>query len=102
MGKLQINILGTSFVIQAQEDDAYLQKLLDYYKDIIVAIQKSSNLKDYTQISILAGITLVDELYKAKKQNLSIDKILQSDDSAAAEAERLTIDMINKIDAVLN
>ena len=32
MGTLQINTLGTSFEIQAKEDDAYLKNLLSYFK----------------------------------------------------------------------
>ena len=34
MGKLRIEMLGTSFTIQANEDTAYLEKLLGYYKRI--------------------------------------------------------------------
>lgn len=100
MGKLQINILGATFAVQAKEDDAYLQKLLSYYKEITDTIQKSGNLKDPVQISILAGITLVDELYKSKQQNASYAKELSGTDNE--EAERLTMDMIEKIDSALN
>ena len=34
MGKLKIDMLGTSFTIQANEDNQYLEKLLGYYKRI--------------------------------------------------------------------
>ena len=46
MGLLQINVLGSSFAIQAKEDDEYLKKLLSYYKQIIAEIEKSDNLND--------------------------------------------------------
>lgn len=99
MGKLQIDILGASFAVQAKEDDAYLKKLLGYYKEITDSIQKAGNLKNPLQTSILAGITLVDELYKEKTKNASITKELAC--SNDAEAERLTMDMIEKIDHAL-
>ena len=98
MGKLNIDLLGTSFSVQAGEDDQYLAKLLAYYTDIITTIQRSGSLKDPLKTSILAGIALVDELYKAKKQTASHDMDQQYSDS---EAERLTMDMIEKIDEVL-
>ena len=90
MGRLQVNILGTSFSVQAREDEEYLKKLLSYYKEITDTISSSGNLRDPMQISILAGITLVDELYKAKGQN-----------AESNEAERLTMEMIEQITKAL-
>ncbi|MCH5292035.1 MAG: cell division protein ZapA [Treponema sp.] len=100
MGKLQIDILGASFAVQAREDDAYLQRLLSYYRDITDTIRNAGNLKDPVQVSILAGITLVDELYKEKAKNVSYSKALNS--GTDEEAERLTMDMIEKLDQVLD
>ena len=99
MGKLQIDILGASFAVQAKEDDAYLEKLYGYYKEITESIQKAGNLKNPVQISILAGITLVDELYKEKTKNASFQKELQGADDA--KAEQITMQMIEKIDQAL-
>ncbi len=99
MGKLNINILGTSFAVKAQEDDDYLNKLLSYYKDITKSIQESSGLRDQLQVSILSGITLVDELLKEKQKSLAYSK--QFDSTEKDEAERITLDMIEKIDKAL-
>lgn len=75
MGTLKIDILGTSFAISANEDDAYLKKLLSYYTRIAEEIEKSSNLKDSAQIAILSGIMICDELYKEKSKNIQNFKI---------------------------
>ncbi|MBQ3799253.1 MAG: cell division protein ZapA [Treponema sp.] len=99
MGKLQIDILGTSFAVQAPEDDTYLKKLFSYYSEIINTIQRTSKIKDNLEISIMAGITLVDELYKEKQRNASYSKALNN--SNDAEADRLTAEMIQKIDKAL-
>ncbi|HBD68116.1 MAG TPA: cell division protein ZapA [Treponema sp.] len=104
MGKLQIDILGASFAVQAREDEAYLQKLLTYYKEITDTIQKTG-IKNPVQTSIIAGITLVDELYKEKSKNASLSKSLEQTENInvqeADEAERLTLDMISAIDKAL-
>lgn len=71
MGRIQVDVLGSNFVVQAQEDEEYLNKLLSYYKEIVNTVQNSARLDDPMQISIIAGITLVDELYKAKTASVS-------------------------------
>jgi len=97
MGTLQINTLGTSFEIQAKEDDAYLKNLLSYFNKISGQIEASTELRDPLKIAILSGIMICDELYKEKKKNAeNIDK-----KEDLFEAERLTLQMIEKITRVL-
>ena len=62
MGKLKVDLLGTSFTIQANEETEYLEKLLGYYKRITDDVQKIDTVKTPLQISILSGIMLCDEL----------------------------------------
>ena len=47
----------------------------------------------------MAGITLVDELYKEKQRNVSYANALNNTNDA--EADRLTAEMIKKIDRAL-
>ena len=103
MGKLHINTLGTSFTIQANGDDEYLQRLLSYYDKVAQEAQKITALKTPLQTAILAGIMLCDEVYKEKQNKIAMeagkldpDVILQSND-----IERHTLEMIKKIDKVL-
>ena len=100
MGKLVIDVLGTSFSAQADEDDEYLEKLSSYYNEITSTIKKSTNLQDPMKISILAGITLVDELYKEKQKNFILSSNL--DNSELRQAEIITQSLIEKIDGVLD
>jgi len=69
MGSLQIDVLGASFAIKANEESAYLEKLLGYYKRITEEIKKTGGLSKPVEIAIMSGITLVDELYKEKSKN---------------------------------
>ena len=53
-GTLQINILGTSFSIQANEDSLYLDKLLQYYRSTVEDVARSTDLKEPIKIAGLA------------------------------------------------
>ncbi len=99
MGTLKIDALGASFTIQAKEDDEYLNKLLTYYKKISEEIEKNGGLKNPLQTAILTGIMICDELYKEKSR---IAKFSKNSAGSDDEAERLTIEMIQKIDQALD
>lgn len=101
MGKLRINMLGASFTVNSPEDDEYLKKLLSYYQDITDAIKHSGNILTPQQISILAGITLVDELYKEKQRNANLLKQMENAETEGEEAENLANDLIKKLDKLL-
>jgi len=105
MGKLQINLLGTAFTIQANEDEEYLKKLLGYYSRIVQDVSQIDSIKTPLQTSILAGIMLCDEVYKEKSSSIERQKnnpqgasISKEEDE---ELERRTISMIDKINKVL-
>ena len=108
MGKLQINLLGTSFTIQANEDEEHLQKLLGYYERIVQDVSQIDSIKTPLQTSILAGIMLCDEVYKEKSNVVAMKKAgaqnantQTANEEENAELERRTIAMINKINKVL-
>lgn len=98
MGKLQIDVLGSSFAIEAKEDDAYLKKLLSYYAEMTAQIEQRGHLKNPLQVSILSGIMLCDELYREKSK---IAKQTAEDEVIDEEASKRTADMIKMIDKVL-
>lgn len=107
MGTLSINTLGTSFTIQASEDTEYLNKLLGYFERISSQIKDSGILQDSTQIAIMSGIMLCDELYKEKSRKINAqngvvpDHDAEFDEESEEELKRRTQEMINKIDRVL-
>lgn len=112
MGSLKIDVFNTSFTINASEDDAYLQKLLGYYKKIISQIEKSGSLSNPLHISALAGIMLCDELYKEKSKVQMISQNEKSEKSESKKSkeesendkkcEEITKEMIEKISKVLS
>ncbi len=106
MAVVQINVLGTSFALKAEEDLPYLEKIRDYYKSVCDEIQKNDGIQDQKQTAVLAGILIADELYKEKQKSLEARdqakrQIDSTDPLADLEADRLTKSMIEKIDRAL-
>lgn len=108
MGKLHINLLGTSFTIQASEDSEYLSKLLGYYERITKDVGRIDSVKTPLQISILSGIMLCDELYKEKTKSAELRKSNEQlpakepqEERNDEEVKKRTLEMIDKINKVL-
>lgn len=103
MAVLQINVLGTSFAMKADEDLPYLEKIRDYYNNVCEEIRRNDGIEDQKQIAVLAGILISDELFKERQRLLHQSEAAQNADSAFdEEAERLTRIMIEKIDRALS
>ncbi|MDR1909858.1 MAG: mannose-6-phosphate isomerase, class I [Spirochaetaceae bacterium] len=87
---LRIDILGTSFSISADEDQAYLESLLNYYRIKVENTRKRTGLQDPLKLALVTGFLLCDDLFKG------------SAGDEQDEAERLTLDLISRIDAALS
>ena len=99
MGTLKVDLLGTSFSIEANEDDAYLDKLMDYYKKLVNQIDQKAGVKDPLKVAIISGIMICDELCKEKQKLQFTNQTINRDD--LVEAEKLTMKMIENIDSVI-
>lgn len=66
---IRIDLLGTSFTIQSDEDPAYLRNLVGYYRDKLNEVRRTVNTGDDLKIAILGALTVVDELFKERHRN---------------------------------
>ena len=98
MATLQIDTLGTSFAIQASEDEEYLNKLLNYYRKVVSQVESESGLKDPLKTSIIAGIMICDELCKEKQKLQYTNQTINRQD--LDEAEKITLRMIDNLNKV--
>ena len=90
---LRIDILGTVITISTDEEQGYLDKLLDKYRAAVENVEKISGLNDPLKIAILTGFLLCDDLdKKASSKENKFEK---------GKAEQLTLGMISRIDEVL-
>lgn len=96
-GTLQIDLLGTSFVIQSDETSEYLTSVYNQYKRTIKQIEAKSGITDQLKIAIIAGILLTDELYKEKTKHTDQSTVME-----LVEAEKIALNMISRIDKVID
>jgi cell division protein ZapA (FtsZ GTPase activity inhibitor) len=89
---LRLDILGTSFSITADEDADYLENIFSQYRLAVENTQHTTNLKDPLKVAILTGFLLCDEIHKLRGSN---------EPGEAAEAEQRTLNLIARIDEVL-
>ncbi|MCL2802103.1 MAG: cell division protein ZapA [Treponema sp.] len=93
--EIRLDILGTSFTITADADEAYLKKVLTQYNEAVKNTQKISGIKDPLNIAVLTGFLLCDEFNKVKQQ-------LENPDDEADEVEDRTLRLISKLEQALN
>ncbi|MBE6348533.1 MAG: cell division protein ZapA [Spirochaetaceae bacterium] len=98
MGNLQIDILGTSFALQANEEDEYLNKIYEYYKSIVRQVDSDPKLKDPLKKAIISGIMICDELCKSKQKLEYTNQTINRQD--LDEAEKITLRMIENLNKV--
>jgi cell division protein ZapA (FtsZ GTPase activity inhibitor) len=93
---LAVNILGSSFTIQSNGDLQHLRRVVDYLEKKVEEIQQKyaeSTTQDPVKISLLAGLNVVDEMFRKRGTGGS--------DSEAVELERITERLIDTIDKSL-
>jgi len=110
---LLLDILGTSFTITADEDEAYLKKVLAQYRSAIKNTQNISGITDPLNVAILTGFLLCDEFNKVKDRlkNEIEAKNVSETLAAAQESENLweeqeveerTLRLITKLEQALH
>jgi cell division protein ZapA (FtsZ GTPase activity inhibitor) len=63
---MKIDVLGTSFIIQSDQDPAYLREVVDFFKGKVSEIESSVTSSDPLKISILAAMLVIDDYFKYK------------------------------------
>lgn len=121
MGKssLEVEILGTSFTVQSDADPRHLSQVVEYLEGKVKAIQESFSHYEPMKVCLLAGLNVVDELFRARHPSHTGDPSQTQPDSRAqdapppgaaagvepgeteAEIERITESLIEKIDRSL-
>lgn len=93
--RVQIQLLGTSFSIQTDENAEYLRSLLDYMEKKIAELQRTVPTKDPLRIAIVACLLLTDELFKARGSTA------EDDTPEARETARIASRLIEQLDNTL-
>jgi cell division protein ZapA (FtsZ GTPase activity inhibitor) len=90
---LNIELLGTTFSISADEDPVYLQALLGDYRQSLENTRKMTGMEDPLKLAILTGFLLCDDYKKITSHNPRIRD--------SVEAEKLAQELIIRLDKAL-
>ncbi len=77
MGSVEIHILGQKYTIKGDEPEEYIQKLAGYVQDKIKEVYDNSPNITPLKASILASITIADELHKLKNEQEDLTKSIE-------------------------
>jgi len=96
--RLSVNVLGTSFDLEADQKDDYVQSIYNYYLSVLEKAKETSDVDDPLKIAIIAGLFLSDEVFKARLETTGT----VTDPEAFIDMETTTMRMIAKIDDVIH
>ena len=96
--RLSVNVLGTSFDLEADQKDDYVASIYDYYLSVLEKAKETSDVDNPLKIAIIAGLFLSDEVFKAKLENMEAI----TDPKAFIDIETTAMRIIAKIDDVMH
>ena len=91
----QVNILGTSFSIQTDEDSRRMEEIVEYLRTKTNSVESGLLIKDPLKNMIISSIIIIDELQKEKQM------LIDGRSSEHDEVERLTLQIMERIDKSL-
>ncbi len=91
---MRIELLGTSFTIQTDQDPEYLARLIEYVRGKAAEVSASVTTTEPLKLSILSSILLADELFKAQE--------FGSAPRGDAEAEQIATRILRLLDDTLS
>ena len=86
MGSVEVYILGQKYTIKGDAPEEYIQQLANYVQDKIKEVYANSPSITPVKASILAAITIADELHRLKSEQENLTKSLEE---KAGELTRL-------------
>jgi cell division protein ZapA len=71
-GRAEIDILGQRITVRGRGSPEYIQGLADYLNGKIRAVREQGHVHDPTRLSVLAGLHVVDELFRAREEESTL------------------------------
>jgi cell division protein ZapA len=86
MGSVEVYILGQKYTIKGDAPEEYIQQLANYVQDKIKEVYNNSPSITPVKASILAAITIADELHRLRNEQENLTKSIEE---KAVELTRL-------------
>jgi cell division protein ZapA (FtsZ GTPase activity inhibitor) len=85
-GRADVEILGQRLSVRGRGTPEYIHELADYLNGRIQAVRDQARVFDPLRLSLLAGLHVVDELYRCRETT----GVRKTDGELAARVERLS------------
>jgi cell division protein ZapA (FtsZ GTPase activity inhibitor) len=92
---MRIELLGTSFTLQSDEDPDYVTDLVDFFKSKIEETRSGVSTRDPLKLAILSALLVTDELFKERSGNA------QQSEQDKAEVHRIASELIAQLDETI-
>ena len=76
-GPVKVQILGQTYAIRGELDEAYVQKLAAYVDEKMRAIADATATVDTQKVAVLAALAIADELHGAQKERGDREDLLR-------------------------
>jgi cell division protein ZapA len=77
MGSVEVYILGQKYTIKGDAPEEYIQQLASYVQDKIKEVYNNSPSITPVKASILAAITIADELHRLRNEQENLTKSIE-------------------------
>lgn len=77
MSNVKVQILGQTYPIQSDLDEAYLQKLAAYVDEKMRAITGGTTIVDTQKVAVLAALAIADELHALRVERGEREELLK-------------------------
>ncbi|MDH4028005.1 MAG: cell division protein ZapA [Nitrospirota bacterium] len=77
MRSVEVQILGQSYSIKTDEDDAYIKALARYVDEKLKEIYSAAPNVSQAKASVMAAFGIADELFKLRVQQEDIDRMIE-------------------------
>jgi cell division protein ZapA len=77
MGSVEVYILGQKYTIKGDAPEEYIQQLANYVQDKIKEVYNNSPSITPVKASILAAITIADELHRLRNEEENLTKSIE-------------------------
>jgi len=97
--QLKIQLLGSSFSIQSEEDREHVEDVIEFYQRRLADVLERNTGTEPVKIALLTGLNLADELLRLRK---NIAAGAAGEGASPEEVDSIARHLIEKIDAALD
>ncbi len=77
MRSIEVQILGQSYAIKSDEDEAYVKSLARYVDQKLKEIYSVAPNISQTKASVMAAFGIADELFKLRMEQEDLDRMIE-------------------------